>query len=323
MVNSPYKRGNVIRVSSPFTVESQSPYRYIPSHGTEETQTDESLSLDQNSAIISTLEKTGVSGRKLEENQKIRFKEVTDWVQDTNADWSKGNITLSPITHTAWALLPQKDGEEIPKEVRAVIAIAPDDLTVSSAFVNRAAKDAAQLADTGFLVVIAFAFEAGLRAADIEVRGKLQILKVQANRDLQVGNLHDEKSDHAFVMIGEPDVLVSEAGPGLISVEVLGFDTYDPATGNVEPGSPAEIDCWMIDTNYDGISFFARRIHFPNPGDRQITRLKRKLATRLDQNAWDAMLSHKSTPFRRPNTGNIAVKIVTTTHTEMVTVIEV
>ncbi len=79
----------------------------------------------------------------------------------------------------------------------------------------------------------------------------------------------------------------------------------------------------MVDTDYDGKSFFARDLHFPNKSqDKQILRLKRKLASRLDQKAWDAMLSYKSLPFVRPDSGRIAIRIVTNTHTEMTTVID-
>lgn len=319
MVNEPYKQRSVVRVSSPFTVESESPYRYIPPGGRIDTEEERGFSQDQISAIKSALEKTGISGRKLTEEEKLRFTEITDYVQSSGKGWTKGKVLVSPVTHTAWTRIPGEEGSDM----KAAIAIAPDDMTVSNAFIDRAAESAVKIINEGMLVVIAFAFEADVRSADLEVRGKLTIVKAQANRDLQIGNLHDSSLDHAFVMVGEPDVLVEKSGEDLITVEVLGFDTYDPATGNVEPGGAKEIDCWMIDSNYDGKSFYARHVHFPNPGDRQITRLKRKLGRNLDTAAWDAMVSHKSVPFRRPETGRIAVKIVTTTHTEMTTVIEV
>ncbi len=79
----------------------------------------------------------------------------------------------------------------------------------------------------------------------------------------------------------------------------------------------------MLDTDYDGKSFFARDLHFPNKSqDKQILRLKRTLASKLDKEAWDAMLSYKSLPFVRPSTGRNANRIVTNTHTEMTTVID-
>ena len=46
----------------------------------------------------------------------------------------------------------------------------------------------------------------------------------------------------------------------------------------------ADVACWMLDTAYDGTSFFARRIHFPNAqDDRQLKRLRVQRGRRLDQ----------------------------------------
>ena len=61
---------------------------------------------------------------------------------------------------------------------------------------------------------------------------------------------------------------------GKVSVEVKGFDTYDPGSGHLKGGEAKDIHCWMLDTEYDGESFFARRMHFPNgAGDSQVDAL--------------------------------------------------
>lgn len=74
----------------------------------------------------------------------------------------------------------------------------------------------------------------------------------------------------------------------------------------------------MVDIDHDGISFFARRIHFPGAdNDRQIERLRRTLGRMVDQLSWDATLSNRSAPFSLPETGKVAVKIITTTGAEM------
>lgn len=319
LVNAPYKRKGVVRVSSPFTVESESPYRFIsPEIMREDGEKERGVFADQVAAIKSALEQSGISGRKLTKDAKLRFTEITEWVPRAGGEWSMGSLKAPPVTHTAWAHVPGEEG----KDMKAAIAIAPDDMTAAGAFIDRAAETAARIRGVDLLVVIAFAFEAGPRSSDVEQRGKLKILKAQANRDLQIGNLKDSESDHAFVMVGEPDVKIEDVGDGQITAEVLGYDTYNPGSGNVEPGGAKDIACWMIDSDYDGNSFYARRIHFPIKGDKQIERLKRGLGKNLDKEAWDAMLSHKSTPFKLPKTGRIAVRIVTVTHTEMTAVID-
>ena len=80
----------------------------------------------------------------------------------------------------------------------------------------------------------------------------------------------------------------------------------------------------MIDTEYDGRSFFARRIHFPGADkDKQINKFYQSLQKRIDSDLWESMLSLKSAPFSVPKSGRIAVKIITSTHTEMIAVIDV
>ena len=173
--------------------------------------------------------------------------------------------------------------------------------------------------------MIAFNFDACVHTGPTQ-RGRLEILKVQANRDFQIPGLEDKESDHAFVMIGQPEVIVCDEGNGSISVEVKGFDTYNPATGGVERGHSTDIDCWMVDTDYNGQSFYARRIHLPNSrNDKRLRRLHKRLGKRVDPDLWNSMQSTRSAPFRRP-TGDharIAVRIITRTDIEMTVELDV
>lgn len=315
LVNHPVKSKGVLRVSSPFTVESESPYRYIPSNMEHlESRRDNLTYLNQMAAIKSALETTGISGHNLTEGDKLRLKDVSEWIPSGIEEASGSSQQRSPITHIAWV---QSSDEEGGEEERVAIAIAPDDVTVSPAYINRAEKDALKIIDSGVLVIVAFAFESTTRdEAHVELRGKIKVLKAQANRDLLIGSIRDTSTDHAFVLIGEPDVNIEKTADGKYTVEVLGFDTYDPASGNVKTGTIDDIDCWMVDSDYDGKSFFVKHLHFPKPNDKQIKRLGKKLK-KVSEEAWSAMLSNKSLPFDKPSTGMIAVRIVSTTHTEM------
>ena len=75
----------------------------------------------------------------------------------------------------------------------------------------------------------------------------------------------------------------------------------------------------MIDTDHDGRSFFARRIHFPNAAnDRQVKRLKKALGRGIDQLRWDATFSTKSARVPAPQSpARSPVKIITETGIEM------
>ncbi len=203
---------------------------------------------------------------------------------------------------------------------RVAIATVPDDQTATAQLIDDAAFLAARRG-FGKLVVVAFHFDAGARN---EVRGKLQIVLVRANRDLTIRDLRSGREDTAFVLVGEPDVETIRGEDGTWRARVRGYQVYDPGTGNVRPsGRPSDIDCWMLDTAYDGRSFFARRIHFPGKSsDKQMQGLKRGLGARVDPKQWQFMESFTSAPFRRPKSGRIAVRIVTTFGDEMLAVVE-
>ena len=201
-------------------------------------------------------------------------------------------------------------------ERRAGLVIAPEDATVTAAMIRKSALDTAQSIHGAEMVIIV-GFEFAPDTGDDRV-GRADVVRVRMHRDLQIRDLKDDERHPAFVIVGQPEIRIHEEPNDEISVELLGYDTYDPATGATKAGSSNDVDCWMLDTAYDGTSFFARRIHFPGAEhDRQIKSLRRQLGRSLDQLRWTATLSVKSAPFERPPEAKIAIKIITTTGTEM------
>ena len=233
------------------------------------------------------------------------------WHFDGIESWVDGSPDVG-ITHTATL---RSSGE------RMALAMVPDDRAASAVLVDRMAIYAARN-DFDKLVVIAFHFEAGV---DREKRGRLEIVTVRANRDLTISELAASKSDNAFVLVGEPDVGIERLEDGRYQARIEGYQVYDPGLGNVRPsGRTTDIDCWMVDTDYDGKSFFARRIHFPEKaGDKQIKRFLRELSYCIEPEQWQYMKSLVSAPFERPSTGRIAVRIVTQYGDEMLAVLPV
>ena len=79
--------------------------------------------------------------------------------------------------------------------------------------------------------------------------------------------------------------------------------------------------CWMLDTDHDGESFYARRIHFPGAdNDRQIKKLLRELGKNADAVEQEALTAMRSAPFDPPERARIAAKIITNTGMEMTAV---
>ena len=166
-----------------------------------------------------------------------------------------------------------------------------------------------------WVVAYAFAADAPPTVGRIAVAGR------RSNRDLMIRELSAETGHEAFVIVGEPDVRIIDGYPnGQIAVEVLGYDTFDPATGNAAAGGPDDVACWMLDTDHDGESFYARRIHFPGAqNDRQIKKLLKELGKNADEVEQEALTAMRSAPFDPPTRSRIAIKLATTTGTEMTT----
>ena len=301
LVNQPVVKKGVKRISAPFTVESHSPWVYLSPSAPEADERTAERETGIRENVVKALEVAGVPALN-GEGERWRFDGIQLWQDDPS----------SHITHEA-VLRGSSD--------RVAIAIVPDDQTGGLALIDTAARVAVRRAFRK-LVVVAFHFEADPKN---EQRGKLQIVLARANRDLTIGELKSGKEDHAFVLVGEPDVELVERADGTCQVALQGYHVYDPGSGNVRPGGkPTDIDCWMLDTDYDGKSFFARRVHFPGKSaDRQIKRLKAALGARVDPAQWAHMESLTSGPFPRPAGGRVAVRIVTAFGDEMLCVREV
>ncbi len=69
------------------------------------------------------------------------------------------------------------------------------------------------------------------------------------------------------------------------------------------------IACRMIDTNYNGESFFVRHAYFLGQND-PYKSLKTTLNAEINAEAWETLNSATSRPFEKPTTGRIAVKAI-------------
>ena len=299
LVDKPRKKRAVTRVSSPLTVESEQPWAtVIPLEGT-----DDELVIahdDFLEAVQAALMGHIINGGRENADMTIRALEP----------WPNASKLL------AWkAVYTIKGGAA---EHSAAVMVAAEDVTVPGEMIREASReitDSAERADV--LLVAAYAF-----AADASSKvGRIIVARAQMNRDLMIRELSDETGHEAFVIIGEPDIHIINYPDNQIAVEVRGYDTFDPATGNASEGGPNDVACWMVDTDHDGESFFARRIHFPGADDdRQIKRLIDAIGKNADDVEREALTAMRSAPFDPPERGRIAVKIVTATGMEMTAV---
>ncbi|MCY4422473.1 MAG: site-specific DNA-methyltransferase [Acidimicrobiaceae bacterium] len=297
LVDQPRKKRGVTRVTSPMTVESEQPWAtVIPLEGSD----DEMVVAhgDFSEAVEAALMNHTINGGR--DNTDMTIRALEPWPGDSELLAWKATYTINGGA----------------AEYTAAVMVAAEDVTVPGEMVREAAReitDSAERADV--LLVVAYAY-----AADAPAKvGRITVARAQMNRDLMIRELSAETGHEAFVIIGEPDIRILDNYPnGQIAVEVQGYDTFDPATGNASEGGPDDVACWMLDTDHDGESFYARRIHFPGADkDRQIKKLLKELGRNADDVEQEALTAMRSAPFDPPERGRIAVKIVTATGMEM------
>jgi len=305
LVDQPYEMPSHVRVAGPFTVESLSPHRVL---GYEDQQVSDETREDGApfaTAVLENLGKAGVQNTVKQEHLDF------DWLEPFAGSWvhARGEFTDADGTSRTVA-----------------VSIGPEHGTVGTDQVKEAAKEALKGAGVDLLLVCAFAFDAhagevakefqpdatsGWAVAAEEKRiGKLPLLLVRMNPDLAMGDelLKKTGAGNLFMVFGEPDIAI-EREDGQIVAEVRGVDVYDPTTGQVRSSSVDDIACWMIDTNYNGESFFVRHAYFTGAED-PYKSLKRALKADIDEEAWESLYRTRSRPFDPPSTKRIAVKVI-------------
>ena len=303
LVDQPFKsrEQGLRRVSSPFTVETHSPHRYLTVNeaiGDGERNVD-GVREDVEARIVEALQRDGI---KLGGGQRFLLTDVVP---------AGGHQVVTHRARSAKA-----------RHADTCIAVFGPDETVNRFAERRAVTEATQFETTKILLLVGFGFEANPRTEEV---GRLVVHRIQAHQDLRIGQLAPDRKADTLVVVAEPDIDLVEAEPGQWTLEVRGYDSYNPSTGQVASHEGVdEIECLMIDTDYDGTAFFAREIHFPGQAeDRRLKRLKSQLGRRLDYELWATCLSAKSRPFTTPSSGEVAVRIVTRAGAELTAVRQV
>jgi adenine-specific DNA-methyltransferase len=310
LYDKPYVDNTKVRVAGPFIVDSLSPHR--------------TLAVDHNDELIDMLqaaegkrqagdgaEAAGDFAQMILENLKHAGVQQAD-----KADRISFTSLVGWPGHFICAEGKYFEGD---KERRAGVFVGPEFGTVSRPDLVAAAREAG---DAGFDVLIACAFNYDAHSAEFDRLGRVPVLKARMNPDLHMGgDLKATGAGNLFVVFGEPDIRILEED-GDIRVKIEGVDVFKPQTGEVISEGPDGIALWMIDTDYNEKSFFARHAYFLGAND-PYKALKTTLKAEIDQEAWESLNSDVSRPFPKPNSGRIAVKVINHLGDEVMKVFEV
>ena len=197
---------------------------------------------------------------------------------------------------------------------KAGLLIAPQDSRLNLQTIRRAANDAARsIEGVEILVCVALGYESGT-SFDQQKLGGLAVWRIEGNKDLQLGPLRDDERSQSFLVVAEPEVEILPAGQGLWTIRLVGWNSYDPISEVADFTSQEDqIQCWLLDTDFDRSKFRADHIHFPSRyGDAKSRKaLAALVGADADVNALNAVFGTTSRPISEPSTGEIAVRVIT------------
>ncbi|OQX09134.1 MAG: site-specific DNA-methyltransferase [Desulfobulbaceae bacterium A2] len=301
LYDQPLKDAKKVRVTGPFTVEAV-PSLYAQSLSDIEKENQGSGQSVARSGETSRqamwrdeLLKTGVRAKG---GRKLEF------------------VRVEPMGGTKWIQCEAETKDDTPQKV--LVVFGPEHAPLEQRMVENAWQEARAF-KPDILLFCAFQFDEEA-AKDIdelkpEVAG-MQLLKVQMNADLFTDDLKKKRSSNdSFWLIGQPDVEVRQIkegeDKGKYQVEVMGFDYYNPKTGNVDSGGKKNIAMWQLDTNYDERSLFPSQVFLPMAGEKEgWATLAKNLKAEIDPERIEFFNGTVSLPFERGDNSKIAVKIV-------------
>lgn len=296
LYDQPTESKEVVRVAGPFTIESLSPHRVAEGDRVVVTE-------DYVHTVIENMRAAGVQTG--EKGKRIEFESL-----DVTSSMS-GNIHATG---------DYKEGDSLKK---AAICVGPEYGSVDDDLIRDAVKEASKYYD--LLIVAAPSFE-GSAFIEEENPFDLRLVKVKVSPDLSMGNLlkkpRSGENANLFVAFGEPDVAVHKVADEKVQAEIRGVDVYDPTTGVLRSQSTDEIACWFIDTNYNEEAFFVTHAYFTG-AQKPYEKLKKALKAEIDEDLWEELYTTTSRPFKKPNTGKIAVKVINHYGDEVMKVISI
>lgn len=293
--DKPIKDNSKTRVAGPFTVEAV-PAPYAKSFD-ELEQTD--------SGSDTSIARSGETNRQAEWRDELLRAGVRA---------KGGNIIqftrVEPLAGTKYIQAEAETKEDSPKKV--LVVFGPEHAPLEQRMVENAWQEARAL-KPDMLLFCAFQFDEEA-AKDIDelipaIAG-MQLIKAQMNADMLTDDLRKKRSSNeSFWLVGQPDVRMHKVEDGKIQVEVMGFDYYNPKTGNVESGGKKNIAMWMLDTDYDNRSLFPSQVFFPMAGSGDgWDKLAKNLKAEIDEEKIESFKGTISLPFEAGS--SVAVKII-------------
>ena len=303
LVDRPEELSGVTRVAGPFVVEATI-------------------------APVQSLETAGDDDPSASSDVSTHIQRMTEVLRQSKTLRLPGNreLSLSGVRRTVdteYLHAEAKEGDH-----RVAIVFGPADGAISSTLVYESAREAHFLKFER-LYFFGFAIEPGARAM-IEEERKLRVpaVYVAVTPDVAMSDLlKTTRASEIFSITGLPDVTVRRAkkkgpeGQTLYEVKLEGLDLFDPESLDTESVTGESVPCWMLDTDYDGMSFYATQVFFPKTS--AWDNLQRSLRATFDDSVWSHLAGTVSEPFALGDRRRVAVKVIDERGNELMRVLDV
>lgn len=222
---------------------------------------------------------------------------------------------VRPLSAEDFEFLHAEAVEENGAEKRIAIVFGPQEGAINSDMVFNSASEARFLKFDA-LYFFGFAIQAKAREM-VSDRNKLRLpcTYVAVTPDVVMSDLlKTSKSDQIFSITGLPDIDFvkskekADNGDALYQVSLMGLDVFTPHNMETESIEADNLPCWMLDTDYNGMSFCARQVFFPKTS--AWDNLQKSLKGRFDDSVWEHLAGTTSEPFLLGKYKTIAVKVI-------------
>lgn len=301
LVDRPEQVGGVTRVAGPFVLEATiAPAQSMHRFGSESAQAEANSHIERMTEVLRQSKTLRLPGNR--------------------------ELTLAGARRTIETEYLHAEARE--GESRVAVVFGPADGAISSTLVYEAGREAHYLRYER-LYFFGFAIEPNARAM-IEEERKLRIpaAYVAVTPDVAMSDLlKTTRASEIFSVTGLPDATVRRtkkkglSGELLYEVELKGLDLFDPESSETDSVAGEGVPCWMLDTDYDGLSFYASQVFFPKTS--AWDNLQKSLGATFDESVWSHLAGTISEPFALGERKRIAVKVIDERGNELMRVIEV
>ncbi|SAL19865.1 site-specific DNA-methyltransferase [Caballeronia telluris] len=332
LVDRPEVNDNVTRVAGPFVVEATiAPAQTVDPDGGEATVPVKSMdgALGDADAANSALPHTATESVARYGDPATHIERMTQVLRQSKTLRLPGNreLVLADIRRMADSDALHAEGLDAEGN-RIAVVFGPEDGAITSDLVFEAAREAYFL-KFPHLYFFGFAIQAKAREL-LEDRNKLRVpcTYVTVTPDVAMSDLlKTSRASEIFSVTGLPDVAVrktgkkNDDGAELFEVELNGLDIFNPATMKQEAIEGQSVPAWMLDTDYDGMCFYATQVFFPKTA--AWDNLRKSLKAEFVPSVWEHLAGTVSEPFPMGSKRRVAVKVIDERGNELMRVVEV